>query len=117
MPELRHGHIKVYLYGDSGPPSGPMMSCHLSHYSIGLLGRGIGLSQGLYLYIGQHNTEKRGQTSMARVGFKPTVPGTKRHKAHASERAATADPVFCIVHKDKAKFGQKFIDKVGLDMT
>jgi hypothetical protein len=64
-------------------------------HSVGLLGRGIGPSQGLYLYTGLHNTEKCRQTSMAWVGFEPTVPVTKRQKAHASDRAATADPRFC----------------------
>ncbi|KDR08461.1 Angio-associated migratory cell protein [Zootermopsis nevadensis] len=37
----------------------------LYRHSVGLLGQGISPSQGLYLYTGQHNTEKRGQTSMA----------------------------------------------------
>jgi hypothetical protein len=34
-------------------------------------------------YTGQHNTERRGQTSMPWAGFEPTI------KAHASECAAT----------------------------
>jgi hypothetical protein len=41
---------------------------------VGLLGRGISPTQGLYLHTGQHNTEKRGHTSMLRVGFEPTFP-------------------------------------------
>jgi hypothetical protein len=40
---------------------------------VGLLGRVIGPTQGLYLHTGQHNTEKRGHTSMPRVGFEPSV--------------------------------------------
>jgi len=40
---------------------------------VGLLGRGISPTQGLSLHTGQHNTEKRGHTSM-QVGFEPTMP-------------------------------------------
>jgi hypothetical protein len=53
---------------------------------VGLLEQGIGLMQGLYLYAGQHNTEKRGHTSMSRVGFEPMIPVFKWLKTvHASE--------------------------------
>jgi len=41
---------------------------------VGLLGRGINPTQGLYLQTGQHNTEKRGHTSIARVRFEPRIP-------------------------------------------
>jgi hypothetical protein len=53
--------------------------------SVGLLGRGISSSQGLYLNTGQHkhriNTYTH-RTSMPCVGFEPMIP--------ASERAKTA---------------------------
>jgi len=41
---------------------------------VGLLGRGIGPTQDLYLHTGQHNTEKRGHTTMPRIGFEPMIP-------------------------------------------
>jgi len=31
-------------------------------------------------YAGQHNTEKRGRTSMPRAGFEPVIPVFKRSK-------------------------------------
>jgi hypothetical protein len=52
---------------------------------VGLLGRVIGRTQGLYLHTGQHNTEKRRHTSMLRVGFEPTIP--------VFERPQTARPL------------------------
>jgi hypothetical protein len=52
--------------------------------TIGLLGRVISLSQGLYLNTGQHkhsiNTYTY-QTSMPCVGFEPTIPASERVKA------------------------------------
>jgi hypothetical protein len=57
---------------------------------VGLLGRGIGPTQGVYLHTGQHNTEKRGHTSMPRVEFEPTIPVFERpKKVGASDRSAT----------------------------
>jgi hypothetical protein len=54
---------------------------------VRLLGRGIGQMQGLYLHTGQHNKEKRGHTSMPRMGFEPTIPVFERPKAvRASDR-------------------------------
>jgi len=47
---------------------------------IGLLGRGMSPMQGLYVHTGQRNTEKRGHTSMPRVGFEFTVPLSERPK-------------------------------------
>jgi len=56
---------------------------------VGLLGRGICPTQGLYLHTGQHETEKRGHTSMPRVGFEPTIPVLERSKTvRVSDRAA-----------------------------
>jgi hypothetical protein len=42
------------------------------------------------LHTGQHNTEKRGHTSMFRMGFEPTIPVFERPKTvHASDRSTT----------------------------
>jgi len=39
-------------------------------------------------YTGQHNTEKRGHTSMPRAGFEPTIPVFERSKTvRALDRA------------------------------
>jgi hypothetical protein len=70
--------------------------------SVGLLGRVISPSQGLYLYTEQHKhrplpihrttqtQNKRTQTSMPRAGFEPTTPVFEWAKtAHALDRAAT----------------------------
>jgi hypothetical protein len=47
-------------------------------------------SQGRYLHTGQHKENKRTQTSMLWVGFKPTIPALERAKTgHALHRATT----------------------------
>jgi hypothetical protein len=61
--------------------------------SVGLPGRGISSSQGLYLNTGQHkhriNTYTH-QTSMPCFGFEPTIPASERAKTvYASDRSAT----------------------------
>jgi FAD synthase len=61
--------------------------------TVGLLGRVIGSSQGLYLNTGQHkhriNTYTY-QTSMSCVGFEPTIPDSERAKTvHALDLSAT----------------------------
>jgi hypothetical protein len=57
---------------------------------VGLLGRGISPTQGRYLHAGQHTQYKRGQTSMPRVGFEPTIAVFERAKTvHALDSAAT----------------------------
>jgi hypothetical protein len=56
---------------------------------VGLLGRVIGPTQGLYLHTGQHNTEKRRHTSMPRAGFKSAISTSERPKTVlASDRSA-----------------------------
>jgi hypothetical protein len=58
--------------------------------SVGLFGWGISPSQGRYLHTGQHKQNKCTQTSMPKVGFKPTIPvyeGEKR--VHDLGRMAT----------------------------
>jgi hypothetical protein len=58
--------------------------------SVGLLGRGIKLSQGRYLHTGQHKQNKGTLTSMPRKGFEPTIPVFERAKTvHDLDRAAT----------------------------
>jgi hypothetical protein len=58
--------------------SGSEFSFSETYKSVGqlvdFLGQVIGPTQGLYLYTGQHNTEKSEHTSMPRVGFKPKIP-------------------------------------------
>jgi len=57
---------------------------------VGLLGRGIGLTQGLYLHTGQRNKEKCGHTFMPRVGFEPTIPVLEQPKTVLTlDRVAT----------------------------
>jgi hypothetical protein len=57
---------------------------------VGLLGRVIGPTQGLYLHTGQHNTEKRRHTSTPRPGFEPVISTFERPKTvPASDRSAT----------------------------
>jgi hypothetical protein len=58
--------------------------------SVGLLGRGVSPTQGLYLYAGQHRQSKHTQTSMPRVGFPPTIQLFERVNAvHALDREDT----------------------------
>jgi hypothetical protein len=78
--------------------------------SVGLLGRVIGPSQGLYLNTGQHKHRKTRarahthththththihQTSIPYVGFEPTITATKRAKrVHALDLSATVTGV------------------------
>jgi hypothetical protein len=60
---------------------------------VGLLGRVISSSQGLYLNTGQHKHRINActhQTSMAYVGFEPTIPASERVKTvHASDHWST----------------------------
>jgi hypothetical protein len=61
--------------------------------TVGLIGRVISSSQGLYLNTGQHkqriNTYTH-QTSMPCVGFEPTIPASERAKTvHALDRSTT----------------------------
>jgi hypothetical protein len=56
---------------------------------VGLLGRGIRPTQGLYLHTEQHNTEKRRHTSMPRVGFETKTPVFERpNEVPASDSSA-----------------------------
>jgi hypothetical protein len=58
--------------------------------TVGLLGRGISLSEGRYLHTGQHKQNKNTQTAMPRVGFEPTISVFERAKTgHALDLAAT----------------------------
>jgi hypothetical protein len=72
---------------------GASVKCFVSHqfldlrHSVGLLGRVVSPSQGLYLTQTQN---KHKQTSMPRVVFEPTIPAFERAKTvHALDRAAT----------------------------
>jgi hypothetical protein len=68
---------------------------------VGPPGRGIGPTQGLYLHTGQHNTEKRGHTSMPRVGFEPTIPVLERPKTvRAIDGMAIGTGVLCLLQTE-----------------
>jgi hypothetical protein len=57
---------------------------------VGLLGRVISPSRGRYLHRTTQTQKKRGQTSIPREGFEPTVPVFERTKTcNALDRAAT----------------------------
>jgi hypothetical protein len=65
---------------------------------MGLLGWGSALSQGRHLQKATQTQKKRGQTSMPRVGFEPTIPVFEREKIfHALDRAATVIGKFKIM--------------------
>jgi hypothetical protein len=61
--------------------------------AIGVLGRVISSSQGLYLNTGQHKHKKNAdtQTSMPRAGFEPAITASEPSKTvHAPDRSVTA---------------------------
>jgi hypothetical protein len=85
-------HFFCWLYSPRGP--WPLLSVSWSFLqTVGLLGRVISSSQGLYLNTGQHkhrtNTYTH-QTPMPWVGFETTTPASERAKTvHALDRSAT----------------------------
>jgi hypothetical protein len=81
-----------YLYSPRGP--WPLLSVSWSFsQTVGLLGRVISSSQGLYLNTGQHKHRINAythRTSMPWVGFKPTIPASEREKTvYALDLSAT----------------------------
>jgi hypothetical protein len=57
--------------------------------SVGLLGKGVRLSQGRYLHTEQHKQRINSQTSMPQVGLEPRIPVFERAKTvQALGRAA-----------------------------
>jgi hypothetical protein len=72
---------------------GWFLSFFVISQTVGLLGRVISSSQGLYLNTGQHKHRINAythQTSMPYVGFQPTIPASKRAKTvNALDRSAT----------------------------
>jgi hypothetical protein len=74
-----------WLYSPCGPC--PLFSFPISSQSIGLLGRVISSSQGLYLNTGLHKhriNTYTDQTSMTEVGFEPTITAAERAKTVGS---------------------------------
>jgi hypothetical protein len=66
-----------------------VFTCESVGQLVGLLGRVIGPTQGLYLHTEQHNTEKRRHTSMPRASFEPAISTSERPKTVlASDRSA-----------------------------
>jgi hypothetical protein len=81
--------------------SGPRLLIQLrNHFSqtVGLIGRVISPSQGLYLNTGQRKHRINSythQTSMPWVELEPTIPASERTKTvHALDRAATVTALF-----------------------
>jgi hypothetical protein len=71
-----------------------LISQFLDHLqTVGLLGRMISSSQGLYLNTGQHKHRINAythKTFMPCVGFEPMIPASERAKTvHALDRLAT----------------------------
>jgi hypothetical protein len=66
--------------------------------SVGLFGRVISSSQGLYLYTntGKCTHMHKHLTSMPWVGFEPTIPGSELAKTvHAADRSPTVTGSYC----------------------
>jgi hypothetical protein len=69
-------------------------------HSVGLLGRVISSSQGLYLYTQKNAHTQKHQTSMPWLGFEPTIPATERAKTvHALDRSATLTGILWIIRE------------------
>jgi hypothetical protein len=93
--------LSAFLFHWLYSPRGPwplLFNFMIILQTVGLLGRVISPSQGLYLKIGQHkhriNTYTH-RTSMPFVGFEPTIPASERAKTvHASDRSATVTGTF-----------------------
>jgi hypothetical protein len=77
-----------------------LISQFLHHsQTVGLLGRVISSTQGLYLKRGQRKQKNAHthQTSMTWVGFEPKIPASERAKTvHALDRSATVTGVYLI---------------------
>jgi hypothetical protein len=69
----------------------------ISGHLVGVLGRGIGPSQGLCLHTGQHNTEKCRHTSMPRAGFEPMI------------QVLECSEIVCALDRVTIGTGQRFI--------
>jgi hypothetical protein len=86
-------------------PLGPwplLFSFMIILQTVGLLGRVISSSQGLYLNTGKHKHRKNTythQTSMLCVGFKPTIPAPERAKTvHSLGCSATVTGRIPLLH-------------------
>jgi hypothetical protein len=95
--------FSIALPAHSGPRPLIQFRNHFSQ-AVGLLGRVISPSQGLYLTQGNTHTEwthththtHTHQISMPWLGFEPTIPASKRVKTvHALDRAATVTGPTC----------------------
>jgi hypothetical protein len=80
---------------------------------VGLLGRVIGSSQGLYLNTGQHKHRINAythQTSMPCVGFEPMISASERAKiVHTLDRSATVTGTYEI---DFMEIGREVADSI-----
>jgi hypothetical protein len=82
--------FSMALVAHSGPRPLIQFRNHFSQ-TVGLLGRVISPSQGLYLHTDNANIEQtQTQTSMRSMGFEPTIPASERAKTgHVLDRSAT----------------------------
>jgi hypothetical protein len=94
---INHSFIHSFINGSTALLLGPglLFSFIIFFFftqTVGLLGRVITPSQGLYLHTGQHKhrINAHTQTSMRRVGFEPMIPASERAKTvRALDRSAT----------------------------
>jgi hypothetical protein len=100
---------KVFFTGSTAPVEpGLFFSFMIILQMVGLLGRVISSSQGLYLNTGQHkhriNTYTH-QTSMPFVGFEPTIPASELEKTvHALDHSVTVTRTYkVLVRKTRRK--------------
>jgi hypothetical protein len=83
-------YLLHWLYSPRGP--WPFLQFIIILQTVGLLGRVISSSQGLYLIYRTTQTQNKHihQTSMPFVGFEPTIPASERAKTvHALDSSAT----------------------------
>jgi hypothetical protein len=95
-PWLIHSNVCIFFFNGSSSAFRALASYSVpeSFFSeVGLLGRVISPSQGLYLNTGQHKHRINAythHTSMPWLGFEPTIPASKRATTvHALDRPAT----------------------------
>jgi hypothetical protein len=112
---IRCFFISMALPAHSGPWPLIQFRNHFSQ-SVGLLGRVISPSQGRYLNTGQHKHRINActqQTSMAWVGFKPTIPAFERAKiVHALDRAATHHHMCTYIITDILQYIAGYVIKI-----
>jgi hypothetical protein len=102
------------------PHSGPrplIQFCNHFSQAVGLFGRVISPSKGLYLNTGQHKHRINAYTpeiSRPWMGFEPTIPACERAKTvHALDRADTVTGKYTLSWKYIKRFINKFKCRKG----